>query len=124
MWWRFLAFCVLVSLVLFILISCIYGRPVVHLSLNRCCDNDQIAFENFGDNVLSERYIKSDSLGMENSTIIALDNIEKMIDNIRQLVNVHNPSTRDLYDELVEELVSSNAEDGFLDSSTEVTNIL
>ncbi|XP_068623958.1 O-acyltransferase like protein-like [Battus philenor] len=120
MWWRFLAFCVLVSLVLFIVLSCVYGRPVVHLFFHRCCEenieNDQVIFENFGNNFLRERLVGAEELG--NGTF--LENIEKAIDGIGQLMNVHNPSTRDLYDDLVEELNLDNTDEMVYESTTEI----
>lgn len=113
MWWRFLAFCVLVTLVLVVVLTCVYGRPVVHLFFHRCCgediENDQVIFENFGDNFLRERLIGTDALNAEDTTAFPFEEVEKVIDGMRRLINVHDPTTRDFYDELAAELMTDDA---------------
>lgn len=73
MWCRFITFCVLVCLVLFIVLSCLYGRPVFHLFFHRCCgddiENDHVIFENFGNNFLKERLVGADIVEVDEPDI-------------------------------------------------------
>ncbi|KAJ8708835.1 hypothetical protein PYW08_010217 [Mythimna loreyi] len=65
MWLRFLTFCILVTLVLIAVLSAIYGRPVINVFFQRCCnddiENDQTIFANLENNFLRERLV-SDGL--------------------------------------------------------------
>ncbi|CAG5052483.1 unnamed protein product [Parnassius apollo] len=124
MWWRFLAFCVLVSLVLFVVLSSIYGRPVVHLFFHRCCEedieNDQVIFENFGNNFLRERLVATDVIEMENVTLFPMENIEQVLDGMRKLINVHDPETRESLDDIVDVLITDNSTEVTLETTTQV----
>ena len=87
MWCRFLTFCILVTLILFIVLSCIYKRPVLHLFFHRCCgddiENDQVIFENFGNNFLRERLI-------DNTTYVYED----------FMINTHDPKSREVLESI------------------------
>ncbi|KAG6451766.1 hypothetical protein O3G_MSEX007331 [Manduca sexta] len=97
MWWRYLTFCLLVTLILFIVISCIQGRPVLHLFFHRCCtediENDQVIFENLGDNFLRERLVGDESIFGGNKSYKEVEVVE-----IWKIVNVHDPGTRNFTD--------------------------
>ncbi|CAH2057859.1 unnamed protein product, partial [Iphiclides podalirius] len=120
MWWRFLAFCVLVTLVLFVVLSCVYGRPVVHLFFHRCCgediENDQVIYESFGNNFLRERLVGTDALEAE-TTAFSFEEVERVIHGMRSLINVHDPTTRDAFYELGDEM--STEDDPVMDVTTE-----
>lgn len=92
MWWRFLVFCLLVTLTLFIVLSCIQGKPVIHLFFHRCCEenieNDQVIFENFGNNYLRERLVGAEIIEEVNGT-----STEESVEMIESL-NVHDPRFR------------------------------
>ncbi|XP_049881100.1 uncharacterized protein LOC126377408 [Pectinophora gossypiella] len=98
MWWRFLTFCVLVSLVLFVVLSCIHGRPVIHLFFHRCCEddieNDQVIFENFGNNFLRERLVGADIVVDDNDSFVSEFEVEEVIKRMRDKLNVHDPKSR------------------------------
>ncbi|KAJ2937812.1 hypothetical protein O0L34_g18594 [Tuta absoluta] len=98
MWWRFLTFCVLVTFVLFVVLSCILGRPVIYLFFHRCCEddieNDQVIFENFENNYLREKLVGV-HIVEENSDEAASDSeVEDVIEAIKTKLNVHDPKTR------------------------------
>lgn len=92
MWWRFLVFCLLVTLTLFIVLSCIHGKPVLHLFFHRCCEdnieNDQVIFENLGNNFLRERLV-AEIIEDLNGT-----SSEEMLETISDIFNVHDPRFR------------------------------
>ncbi|KAM3957223.1 uncharacterized protein ACR2FA_008783 [Aphomia sociella] len=101
MWWRILTFCVLVTLILFVVLSCIHGRPVVHLFFHRCCEdnieNDQVIFENFGNSFIKERLIGVD-IEVNNSSLFSEENVDELIASFRKKNNVHDPRSRDHLD--------------------------
>lgn len=98
MWWRFLTFCVLVTLVLFVVLSCIHGRPVIHLFFHRCCgediENDQVIFENFGNNFLRERLVGADLIVVDNDSFVSDKDAEEAMALLRDKLNVHDPRSR------------------------------
>lgn len=98
MWWRFVTFCLLVTLVLFIVLSCIQGRPALHLFFHRCCEenieNDQVIFENFGNNFLRERLVGADILEVDNGTLFPSEEVEEVMEKLRKMINVHDPNSR------------------------------
>ncbi|KAG7296747.1 hypothetical protein JYU34_020680 [Plutella xylostella] len=127
MWWRILTFCVLVCLILFVVLSCIHGRPVVHLFFQRCCEetieNDNVLFENYGNNYLKERLIGIDLIIEDgNETLVREKELDEIIDHLREKMNVHDPSSRSvvLYDDNdIKNVTNSNVEDS--GGSAEVT---
>ncbi|XP_059044978.1 uncharacterized protein LOC131849972 [Achroia grisella] len=119
MWWRILTFCVLVTLVLFVVLSCIQDRPVVNLFFRRCCEdnieNDQLIFENFGGNFLKERLVGFDTV--DNSSMVSKEDIEEFIEKL----NVHNPGDRtrlELDTEREREMLDDDKEDILIDNET------
>lgn len=99
MWWRYITFCVLVTLILFIVLSCIQGRPVLHLFFQRCCEenieNDPVIFENFGNNFLRERLVGADILEVDNRTLFPAEEAEDVMEKLREvMMNVHDPRSR------------------------------
>lgn len=98
MWWRFLTFCFLVCVVLFIVLSCIHGRPVIHLFFHRCCEedieNDQVIYENFGNNFLRERLVGGDIVVLDNDSFVSSDEVNEVIAIMRKKVNVHDLKSR------------------------------
>lgn len=98
MWWRVLTFCVLVTIVLVVVVSCLNGRPVYHLFFYRCCsediENDQVIFENFGNNFLRERLVGADIIEVDNSTLYDPEEADADFEDIKSVFNVHNPGTR------------------------------
>ncbi|XP_052749494.1 uncharacterized protein LOC128200353 [Galleria mellonella] len=97
MWWRILTFCVLVTFVLFVVLSCIHGRPVVQLFFHRCCEdnieNDQLIYENLGNNFLKERLVAVDDV-VDNSSLASKEDVDELIVMLREKMNVHNPVDR------------------------------
>ncbi|OWR50344.1 hypothetical protein KGM_206574 [Danaus plexippus plexippus] len=103
MWCRFFTFCVLVTIVLMVVLSCIYRRPVIHLFFHRCCaddiENDQVIFENFGNNFLRERLVGAEIVEVDNATLYD-DEVDSS--NKEFITNVHDPVQRLEYIERVE----------------------
>ncbi|XP_047539379.1 uncharacterized protein LOC125072742 [Vanessa atalanta] len=97
---RVLTFCVLVTIVLFVVLSCLYRRPVYHLFFHRCCgediENDQVIFENFGNNFLRERLIGAEIVEVDNSTLYGPDDDFADIEDVKLITNVHDPESRDI----------------------------
>lgn len=98
MWCRFLTFCVLVTLVLIVVLGCLYGRPAIHLFFRRCCsediENDQVIYENFGNNFLRERLVGGEIVEVDNVTMYDSEEVESVMENIKHILNVHDPKTR------------------------------
>lgn len=98
MWWRFITFCVLVTFVLFVVLSCIYGRPALHLFFHRCCEddieNDQVIFENFGNNFLRERLVGNSDVGNDNSSFVSESEMNDLVEAMAEMINVHNLELR------------------------------
>ncbi|GBP39406.1 hypothetical protein EVAR_95858_1 [Eumeta japonica] len=104
LWWRFLIFCVLVTITLFVVVGCIRGRPVVHVFFNRCCEdsieNDPKLFENFRNNFLMERLVSFEAIdGRSNNTVVSYEkgDVVKLMDELRTKFNVHDPFQRKTY---------------------------
>ncbi|CAG9568547.1 unnamed protein product [Danaus chrysippus] len=93
-----------VTIVLMVVLSCIYRRPVIHLFFHRCCgddiENDQVIFENFGNNFLRERLIGAEIVEVDNATLY--DDEVDDLSNKEFITNVHDPVQRLEYIEKVE----------------------
>lgn len=99
MWWRFLIFCVLVTIIIFIVLSSIHGRPVTHFFFHRCCEenieNDKMIFEDFGNtNTLRERLVGEEILIPDNSSFVNEKDVKEIIKVMRDKLNVHDPKSR------------------------------
>lgn len=99
MWWRFLIFCVLVTIILFLVLSSIHGRPVTHIFFHRCCEenieNDKMIFEDFGNtNALRERLVGKEILFIDNSSFVNEEDVKEVIKDMRDKLNVHDPKSR------------------------------
>lgn len=99
MWWRFLIFCVLVTIILFIVLSSIHGRPVTHFFFHRCCEenieNDKMIFEDFGNtNTLRERLVGDEILYPDNSSFVSEEDVKDVIKVMKDKLNVHDPKSR------------------------------
>lgn len=99
MWWRFLIFCVLVTIILFIVLSSIHGRPVTHFFFQRCCEenieNDKMIFEDFGNtNTLRERLVGDEILYPDNSSFVSEEDVKEVIKVMKDKLNVHDPKSR------------------------------
>lgn len=120
MWWRFLIFCVLVTIILFIVLSSIHGRPVTHFFFHRCCEenieNDKMIFEDFGNtNTLRERLIGEEILFLDNSSFVSEEDVKEVIKVMREKLNVHDPKSRvniTLIELIQDEVLSENDESG------------
>lgn len=96
MWLRFLTFCVLVSLVLVVVLSTIYGKPVINVFFRRCCnedlENDQTIFANLNDNFLRERLVSdgifSDDDYVEVREVNLAESDEENIELVSDTTNV------------------------------------
>ncbi|CAH2098478.1 unnamed protein product [Euphydryas editha] len=115
MWCRVLTFCVLVTIILLVVLSCLYGRPVYHLFFHRCCsddiENDQVIFENFGNNFPRERLIGADIMEVDNTTLYDPEEAQAVLEDIKSVFNVHDPGTRVFTEKAIVE-----------DSEKEITN--
>lgn len=131
MWWRFLTFCILVCIILFVVMSCIHGRPVVHLLYHKCYQDDangQVVFEHVDSNFLRERLVGVFNDDTNTTDVNSIVNEEEEIDEImvvlRGKLNVHDPRSRkelleDIsYDENVE---TESVSDGLTITSSEIT---
>ncbi|KAI8423499.1 hypothetical protein MSG28_012612 [Choristoneura fumiferana] len=112
MWWRFLTFCVLLLIILFIVLSCIQGRPVIGLFFHRCCEdeieNHQTIYENFGTNFFMRERLVADFRN-DTDVIEANDDAVEMIAAMSDIFDVHDPKTRvNIQDYEIEEINDKN----------------
>lgn len=110
MWWRFFTFCVLVTFIIFVVVTAVYGKPVIHLFFHRCCgddiENDQVIFENFGNNFLKERLVGGDIIEADNDTLFQ-ENIER-IDDISEVLSINDPEVKKWLNSDVPNTISDN----------------
>lgn len=120
MWWRFLIFCILVTIILFIVLSSIHGRPVTQSFFHRCCEenieNDKMIFEDFGNtNTLRERLIGEGILFLDNSSFVSEEDVQEVINVMRDKFNVHDPKSRvnsTLIEVIQDEVLNENEASG------------
>ncbi|XP_039746263.1 uncharacterized protein LOC120624019 [Pararge aegeria] len=100
MWCRFLTFCV-------------------------CCgediENDQVIYENFGNNFLRERLIGAEIVESDNVTLYDAEEVESMLENIKDLLNVHDPKMREVIEKDKADKGTKDFDETYENETTEIS---